>query len=446
MDDIDRDGDGRGACPGAGDCDDTDPSAYGQVVDAFATEEGDGSTDLPFTDILDAINAVDDICRTVVIRRGSYEVSRTWSDGYLRIEGAGTYPDEVLISPPTGSGYRIFTVREGSILELSNLLLRQAQVDGDGSALHITDSDLVLEDVVLFNNSVSGRGGAIYAEDSAVSLNRVQLTGNQSGSSGGAMALVGSDLSSQDVTWEGNTGESGGALWVNGGAVAVTGGLWSDNVAALYGGAMDLELADSLSLEGATLTLNSAGSAGGAVWAADLDGAAQSRIRRSVFQDNAAASDGGAVAIGGTAPSLLIANNTFAGDAADGGGGAIHVGVADGSDVYVWSNLIVSAGGNESLFAGAGASVGWNAVHGSETTPWTLDGAADAGGNTTDDPLLATFSNDGDPGNDDLTLQAGSPAIDSGPPEGTSAGGWTAWLDADGTDNDRGAGGGPAVE
>ena len=56
--------------------------------------------------------------------------------------------------------------------------------------------------------------------------------------------------------------------------------------------------------------------------------------------------------------------------------------------------------------------------------------------NTEENPLFTAFTNNGDPTDDTLTLQAGSPARNSGP---TEAG----WADTDGSTNDRGATGGP---
>jgi hypothetical protein len=58
--------------------------------------------------------------------------------------------------------------------------------------------------------------------------------------------------------------------------------------------------------------------------------------------------------------------------------------------------------------------------------------------NLNDNPLYVEYSADGDPDNDVLDLEAGSPAVDSGPSD-------SEWNDPDGSRNDRGATGGPGA-
>ena len=224
VDDIDRDGDGRGACPGAGDCDDTDPDAFGQVVDSRAVPgEGTGTTEDPYGDMLDAIANLDDICRTVVLQPGAYELSRTWDNGYLRVEGAGSVPDAVLLSPPAGTPYRVFTVGDGSILELNNLLLQNADSTENGAVVYSEDSDLVFEDVVFFNNTTAAAGGAVFVSGGRVVLERAEFTGNTSGAAGGAVAARSAEVVVEDSDFESNEAERGGALHVEGGTVSVSG-------------------------------------------------------------------------------------------------------------------------------------------------------------------------------------------------------------------------------
>ena len=447
ADDIDRDGDGRGACPGAGDCDDTDPDAYGQVVDTFAEPEGDGSTDAPYDDILDAIASLDDICRTVVLRRGTYEVSRRWRDGYLRIEGAGTYPDEVLVSPPVGTDYRVFSVEDGSILEIANLMLRQAQGSGSGGAVQSIESDLVLEDVVLFENTTVGDGGAVYVRGGSLRLDRVEVTANEATGRGGAVATQDAAVQITDSAWAANrSDQSGGALAVDGGAVVVEGGVFADNAALLHGGALDVASASQVDVVGVWLRENDAlTGSGGAIHLGDVVSGVLTNLR---MQDNHAAADGGGLAVTGAQAGLVIANITSAGDGADRTGGAFALQPSMGGDtVWVWSNLVLGAGGAAAVQVaeGAAVSVGWTTVWGADTAAWALGGAVDAGGNDTLDPLVVSFSDNGDALDDDLALQAGSPAVDSGPPAGAAAGALTVWSDPDGSPNDRGYTGGPAA-
>lgn len=445
VDDIDRDGDGRGACPGAGDCDDTDPDAYGQVVDSSAIPgEGSGTTEDPYGDILDAIANVDDICRTVVLQPGSYELSRTWADGFLRVEGAGDVPDAVLLAPPGGTPYRVFTVRDDSILELSNLLLQNAEGTDDGGVIHLTSSDLVLEDVVFFNNATDGAGAAIYADGGSVTARRAEFTGNTALGTGGAIAVQGGTLSVTASDFESNEGERGGAVYATGGAVEIDGSLFDGNTGALEGGALLVHTADDVQVSASAFTRNEAAAGdGGAVSLRDIGGS--SWVAGSRFQDNLAGGSGGAVALGGSAAAVVLANNTSAADAANGTGGAFWLGADSGAGAFLWSNLVLAAGGSAAVVVdSSGSSVGWNSVYDSIFDAWSLaSGVIDEGGNDETDPLVVRFVDDGDPTTDDLSLQAGSPAVDSGPTNDATAGPLSAWEDADGSGNDRGATGGP---
>ncbi len=444
ADDIDRDGDGRGACPGAGDCDDTDPSAYGQVVDGSAAPDGDGSTDAPFDDILDAIAHVDEICRTVVVRPGSYELSRTWSAGFLRIEGAGDSPDAVLISPPIGSRYRVFTLRSGAMLELSGLLFRDANGDGDGGIIQATDADLRLEDVVFFDNRTDGNGAAISMTGGSLLLERVELSSNLADGAGGAISAQGAEVRVWDSIFAVNSAQRGGAMHLQNGDLDAQDSLFDENEALLDGGAIDLLGDATFTLLRLDLRGNLAGADGGAVHLGDLTGDGGA-LHNSRIQDNSAGQSGGGLAITGAGGRVRVANNSAASNDAVGAGGAFALDATDGSGLFLWSNLSVASGGSSAIYArsGGGASVGWNSVAGASGTAFDIGVGEDAGNNDEADPLWSAFSDDGDPRNDRLVPASGSPAIDSGPPEGAEAGGWTRWLDADGSSNDRGMTGGP---
>ncbi len=446
VDDIDRDGDGRGACPGAGDCDDTDPDAYGQVVDSRAVPgEGSGTTEDPYGDPLDAIANLDDICRMVVLQPGAYELSRTWDDGYLRVEGAGSVPDAVLLSPPSGTPYRVFTVRDGSILELNNLLLQSADSNEDGAVIYSEDSDLLVEDVVFFNNASSGAGGALFVSGGRVVLTRAEFTSNTSGAAGGAVAVQSAEVAVEDSDFESNEAERGGALHAENSDVSVSGAFFDSNSAALEGGALAVSASTRLRVERSAFTRNTAsGGSGGGLWVGDQE-AGRSWIAGNRFQDNLAGTSGGALALVGSSAAVVVANNTSAADVANETGGAFWLHVTAGSGAYLWSNVVLSGGGAAAVaLDGPGSSFGWNTVFGSVLEAWSVaPGVTDAGDNNEQDPGVVGFVNDGDPTTDDLSLQSDSPAVDSGPPEGTPAGPISVWLDGDETPNDRGHTGGP---
>ena len=72
-----------------------------------------------------------------------------------------------------------------------------------------------------------------------------------------------------------------------------------------------------------------------------------------------------------------------------------------------------------------------------------MPAAADEGFNLEVDPMFTSFTPNDMPSDDDLTLQAGSPAIDSGPFDGQATEVSASWSDVDLSRNDRGYTGGP---
>lgn len=447
TDDIDRDGDGRGFCEGAGDCDDTDPTAYEVFVDAYAPSGGVGTPADPYNNIFDALNDLDAVCRTVIVLPGIYEISRTWDDGFVRIEGAGDDPDEVRISPPAGTGYRAFRVDSGSVLELADLLLRDGATGGDGGALKVDDGLVRLERVTFLENSATGGGGAMWVGDwGEVYGEDVEFSGNVASGDGGAIYLEGGAVVELDRSdMEASLGDVGGAVRVAGGRFTLRDGRISDNVSNGGGGGLAASGDARVELERVAIWSNESGGPGGGVW---LDGTTDggTDIANSTFQDNRAAGAGAGLAATGAVVAGIVRNNTFTGGRSTLGAGAIDVEATDATGVLAWSNIGFGVEGTAGMFAldGSGAWFAWNTSAGTLAGPdLTLGAAEDGGENLTSDPMLAFFTANDTPTDDDLSLQTGSPAIDSGPPDGEGPPGLRDWDDPDGSANDRGYTGGP---
>ena len=80
-------------------------------------------------------------------------------------------------------------------------------------------------------------------------------------------------------------------------------------------------------------------------------------------------------------------------------------------------------------------------------TEFNLGPAEDVGNNFEEDPRFADWDTSAsDPSGYDLSLQATSPARDSGPVNGEGPPGYTDWADPDTTRNDRGYTGGPGAQ
>ncbi len=444
VDDIDVDGDGFSPCDSGGDCDDTDYFAYPVVVDPDADSGGDGTWDAPYASLAEAIAGLDATCRTVVLVEGSYDVSRSWSDGALTVVGAGDGAGGVSLTPPDGEG-PIFSVLSGGALTLRNLTLTEATALEDGAALRADGGDITLDGVILSQNTCSDcDGGAVAISSGSLTLEDCTLTDNAAGDDGGAVVVQFGTLTDSGSQYTNNSGDRGGAIRAESSSVVLDGVTFTSNNAITEGGALSLAGGDGHRIERSVIWLNTAEVYGGGVSVTGVEDVG-SVLRNLYIQDNIAGTAGGGLSITGDAAALVIANNTIVANKSDDAGAGIYVEVSDGTGLSIWSNLLHYNTGESGLYVaeGSGASVAYNtAWFTTSSVNFSLGSGEDDGENTEEDPQFSLFDNDGDPALDDLSLGAGSPAIDSGPSDGSGPPGYTDWSDTDGSQNDRGASGG----
>jgi hypothetical protein len=440
VDNVDEDGDGHTVCSAAGDCDDTDPAAYPVVVSQYGSSYGDGTDANPYDTIDQALDNLDTVCRTVVLEPGSYEVDETWTGGLVTLMGRTGNPAEVTLVQDYYTGDRLFTV-EGGELVLRDLTLSGSVYAYDGGAVTVTNASLELDGVVLTGNQSYNDGGAVAAISSTVWLHGgCRFEGNSAADDGGAMLLDSSIVTDEGTFYLGNNGTRGGALYVVGGAVALDEAEFRSNTAAVEGGAMAATGAGALQLERSLLVLNTATVDGGALALRDL--VSTGSVRNNRLQDNLAQNSGGAIAVMGTS-ALPVVNNTMTGNEALAQGGAVAVlgGVAGG--VALLGNVSHSNDGLSAFYSESSVTSAYNTGYltnsGVHFAGLLVDGygAPVDASDVVRNPLLVAISDDGDPDNDDLALQGGSPEIDSGPED-------PGYNDRNGTRNDRGFTGGPA--
>ena len=443
VDDIDRDGDGHSPCDPAPDCDDEDPEARPVIVSTEGSdEEGDGSPGAPYASLAAGIADLDGICRTIYLMPGDYEISQTWSDGELTVAGAQLpRPEEgeateVVLSPPEGE--RIFELTGGT-LRLEDLTLTGADVVGDGGAIQVVSARLETRDVRFEGNRCSNDGGAIKVAAGELSTTRTVFTDNVADDDGGAVYASSSSYWDSGGSYRSNRAVRGGGVVAETTELALYGASFRQNTATDEGGGLAVLGVTAIAIEGSDFLLNSAAGRGGGlvlVDVADLDGV----VRNNFIQDNAAGDRGGGLAIYGSATALTVANNTLFGNTSPGEGAGIWVGADDSSGLVLWSNIIAWSDGPSGLYAApdAGGDYAWNLGYASADRDFAGAVSADADNNLVANPEFTAFSDNGDPDDDDLTLQPGSPAVDSGPlnPD---------WNDPDGSRNDRGATGGPGA-
>ena len=112
-----------------------------------------------------------------------------------------------------------------------------------------------------------------------------------------------------------------------------------------------------------------------------------------------------------------------------------------GTELLIWSNIIGWSDGESGLYSaeGIGVDAAWNLAYATYSGRDYAGELQEDESNLVANPLFVDFTDDGLIGNDDLALSEDSPAIDSGPDR-------PGWADTDGSQNDRGATGGPGAE
>jgi predicted outer membrane repeat protein len=434
VDNVDNDGDGHTVCSAAGDCDDTDPNAYPVVVSEAGSSYGDGTDSNPYDTIDLALANLDTVCRTVVLEPGSYEVDETWTGGLVTLMGRTGNPAEVTLIQDYYTGNRLFTV-EGGELVLRDLTLSGSVYAYDGGAISVTAASLELDGVVFTGNQSYNDGGAIAAVSSTLSLHGgCRFEGNSAADDGGAMVLDSSTVTDEGTFYLANNGTRGGALFIAAGSVSLDDTEFRSNTAGQEGGAISANNGGTLQLERSLLVLNSATVDGGALVLRDFTGTGA--VRNNRFQDNLAQNSGGAIAVLG-ASGLPIVNNTLTGNEAVSQGGAMAILGTTAGAMVVLANVSHSNDGLSAYYSESVPTFAYNTGYLTNSGTHFAGELVEGDTNVVQNPLLVALTDDGNPDNDDLALQGGSPEIDTGPED-------AAYNDRNGTRNDRGFTGGPA--
>ncbi len=268
----------------------------------------------------------------------------------------------------------------------ADLVLNGCWIHDNGSKVGAVRSygQLRVVDSVFENNVHVGSygAGAIYAHSTdhdSVLIRDSTFVANSSSSSGGAVELFSDTVTLPRDRLEGNVfvgNHSDGA----GGALLVTADVSFSET--FYVNVIDsLFVANDASIGGA---LAVDGTDYGYSYAYAI-GAVDVRLTRSTFVDNTSSGDGAHVWVSPydhvEALNLVLAHGT-------GGSGYVDNGTGTQDHLLLWSNGTDGAG-----------------------SAW-----APGPGTFTANPLFVAFSDDGNPDNDDLSLQPSSPAIDAGSP------------------------------
>ncbi len=355
------------------------------------------------------------------LRSTTVEFSHLIIEGNLAHRGGGIFGQSVsghfhdlILRSNTCSG-----VGGGAHFYLSGELhFDELVVEGNGctdSGIHNHSGELFIENAHFLNNAsralrpfntdlalwnvdfTQNQGRALYQTQGTADLLNVTFTENQSTVDGGAYGLFEVEALLREVTFtENHSDQRGGAIFAESSEVLVVGGRFEENTsdgrgAAIYAFADDDPDAEesSIVLQNVYFVDNESGSWAGALklWRS------QSAVVNTVFHRNRAQGGGGGIY--SRSSDLVVANSTFVGNHAES-----HPGAAVSSDED-WEaiNTIFWGQTGTSIFGGAGDGDFLHCV---------LEGGGAGENIVTEDPL---FTSD-----DDLRLQAGSPAIDAGHP------------------------------
>jgi len=147
------------------------------------------------------------------------------------------------------------------------------------------------------------------------------------------------------------------------------------------------------------LSGNSASGSGGGMWS----GSGSPALTNVLFWDNSA-TDGGGLYVDSGSPALV--NSTFNGNSATGAGGAVY---ASGGTPTIANSILWGNSASSDPEISGSASVSYSDVQNSGgSSSWTLTGVTDAGNNIDSAPLFTNAAGG------DLSLQASSPAIETG--------------------------------
>ncbi|MBT3220944.1 MAG: hypothetical protein HN348_17810, partial [Proteobacteria bacterium] len=236
-----------------------------------------------------------------------------------------------------------------------------------------------------------------------------------------------------DSTFKGNTaGEYGGGLALySGNLFASSNNTFTDNQGN-NGGAISVVEIKEVEVKGSLFCHNTASANGGGARVSD-SGSTSNYWRNNIFAENAATNDGGAIAHQ-QSTNFMVYNNHFIGNSSATGGG---IRVVDSTVDFV-NNIVAFTTSGDGLSSNTttGNTIDYNDFYNNITAD--LGGGLTSGhlgtGNITDDPLLTTYSANGDcsddlfwPDDTSTTIDAGDPTIN----------------DTDGTRSDIGSYGGP---
>jgi len=224
-------------------------------------------------------------------------------------------------------------------LIFTSVTMRGNGATSGGGGVYLANGSTLTADRVTLEDNKAPLGGGVFAEGGELEWLAGDILNNSATSQGGGLYMTDDAEAILDGDLTGNVaGGSGGGIFVDSGLLTVTSDLSANTADGLGGGGIWLTSGE-LTLTGSSVTGHSAAD-GGAVY---IDNQASAAIQSCVFSDNVAALDGGAVHARG---SLELRDNRFSNNIAGGRGGGVWgtkaISVVDG---IFRGNIAASGGG-----------------------------------------------------------------------------------------------------
>ena len=265
-----------------------------------------------------------------------------YNEGTLIIDGGAITDNHVSHENNQNRGGAIYN--KGTLI-IKNCTIRGNDGDDGGAIFNTENGSAVLKNVTMTNNTSVNHGGGAIVNYGALTLQSCTVTGNTSKSNGGAIwtNVGGSAVTITNTTITNNATSNddtrGGAIYIESGSVAVTGGKIADNTAK-DGGAVYIAAGSEATFNNVTLSGNTAAQRGGGA----VVNYGTAGFTGCDLMNNTAKSHGGAIWTGG-AGSVTLTDCTVTDNTAEltGGGICLYQGTLTASGTTVSNNR--SAGG-----------------------------------------------------------------------------------------------------
>ena len=315
----------------------------------------------------------------------------------------------------------------------------------DAGGFRVYVGSMTIEGNSFSGNSAADDAGGMKLSHSSNTIRENTFEENSAGDAGGGLELDNETSSVTDCVFYNNTATRGAGLhsWRNEGSLTIERSTFEGNRAGNCGGAIQMDNNPYQVLLHQVIAVENYSSVDGGAICTDIHyqdddltvtEEARFRVTNSLFLDNVAADDGGAIYL--KSGTMQVINVTMHGNEAGDDGGGIAM-KAESSGTL--NNVIISRSGEEGIYIeesydsdeipSEGLIVTYSDVWGS--TDEEYQGMADptgSNGNISTDPRFVSVAQG------DFGLKSSSPCVDSGNPNLT---------DTDGSRSDMGATGGP---